>query len=318
MFRRLRRLLGERCEPVASVPVLLSFDREQIAHLWDRPRGLPHIRWPEANQWLADHAGTGTDTQLGRRSIMAAYLDELSKRLSHQRWQSENVESITPSDDAIGRRIMGIAERAYKVLRTDLRAIRDDVPIPPIAIIALEPQSSYLDFIDHYYPKSGSFASSGGIYLRRDNAFPVLSLNASIRWGCEAVVVHELTHHALQDAGLPLWVEEGFTQMMEERIAFHNQFAVDIHTRTRQQEYWSRIDIETFLNGTSFRSPHEDAQHLSYHLAQWVVRSQLVQRPEAFFRFARACKGNDARRQFQQVLGISMRELVLATIGIKG
>ncbi len=318
MFDHLRkRIFGPRSRKAALD--LPSVAREKVSHLWNRPDGLPRVDWSMADHWIAQHADPGRSHGDWRRAVMAACLDELRDSLpqDHRRWRSPNVEGLAPLQGSTGAAMAVVAERSFKSLRKDLRIIRGDDPIPPIAIVAIEPEPSYIDFTNSYFPDEGAFAVSGGLYLSEEaSAFPLIAINAHARHGCEAGVVHELTHHALHAAGLPPWVEEGFTQMMEERIARTTNFKLNAEMVARQRELWSEHDIDDFLDGSAFYSPISGVQELSYHLAQWVVRGELTRRPDLFFQFARNCRTTDPEESCQEALGTTPRSLVQNIIGI--
>jgi hypothetical protein len=125
-----------------------------------------------------------------------------------------------------------------------------------------------------------------------------------------SVVAHELTHHALAGCGLPIWIEEGLTQMFEERVTGYTHFTVNIELVGRHRARWDAETLATFLDGRAFASPIDDTQELAYHLAQWVVRSELTRRPARFFEFARACRDMDAESAAQQTFSVSCEDLV--------
>lgn len=320
MLKWVQRLLGTTSRNKAELANLPTVDRELVAHLWHYPDGLPKIDWESVSLWIAQqHEGTKR-AEHWRRAVVGVYLDELRDSLNrdHRRWRSVNVDGLAPLEGSIGPLLAATAERSYSVLRSALKVIRGDVPIPPIALVAIEPQDAYIDFTSSYFSEDGAFATSGGLYLNEDNdAFALIAIDATIRQNCQNTVAHELTHHALHEARLPLWVEEGITQMMEERITHVSNFTLNNDILSRQRECWSRQDIDQFLDGSAFLSPEDDTQELAYHLAQWIVRRELERRPAEFFRFARACREYDWADQCQEVLGETPRELVLNLIGLE-
>jgi hypothetical protein len=321
MLERLRRWMGRGRAGESAWTHLPTVSREEGELLWHRPDGLPRVDWDMAAHWISRRADTVHDEAAWRRALMAACLDEVRDSLDrdHVRWRSANVEGLAPLGGiVVGKAMSTVAERAFRALRKDLRTIRPDEPIAPIALVAIEPADSYVDFTNSYFLDEGAFAMSGGLYLNEGpEAFPLIAVNAASRHGCEATVAHELTHHALHGTGLPSWVEEGIAQMMEERIALAPDFKLDAEMVQRQRDLWSTHDIDSFLDGSAFLCPVDDMQELSYHLAQWVVRGELTRRPDAFFAFARACRGQDPDEACHNVLGVSPRQLVLAIIGVE-
>lgn len=311
------KLLGHGRVP--KRPELPAVSRAEACKLWHRPDGLPRLDWDIAGHWIAGRAGPGESVGDWRRAVMAACLDEVRDSLTqdHRRWSSLNVEGLAPLGGITGQAMAMVAERAYRSLRRDLRVIRGEQPISPIALVAIEPEDAYIDFTNSYFPEEGAFATSGGLYLNEGpEAFPLIAISARARHACEAAVAHELTHHALHGANLPAWIEEGFTQMMEERVTGTANFTLNAEMVSRQREHWQENNIDDFIEGSSFLSAAPDMQELSYHLAQWVVRGELTRRPDELFRFARACRSSDPATACEEILGVTPRELVLGVIGL--
>jgi hypothetical protein len=174
----------------------------------------------------------------------------------------------------------------------------------------------YISFTAHYHPEEGEWATSGGCYINHGSeCFPIIVTHAGARWSLELTVAHELTHHFLHDHGLPLWVEEGFTQMMEERVTGYTSFKLDREMMERQHERWAG-GLDSFFNGDAFFSGADDDQELAYHLAEWIARTELSQRPEAYFAFVRGCAEQGADASARQHLGSDLVQLVAAKLGL--
>jgi hypothetical protein len=319
MFGFLRRWLQGDVASTAAPKDLVTLERGRVAHLWHRPEGLPRVDWDMASRWIAEHAPDGADPAPWRRAVMAACLDQLRDELptDHRRWRSRHVEGLGPMEGNLSPAMASAAERACHALRRDLSMIRDDAPIPTVAIVAITPKASYIDFTSSYFPDDGAFATSGGLYLNTEpDSVALIAVNAAVPWACEAAVAHELTHHALHGLNIPLWIEEGFTQLMEERVTGTCDFTLDPTQAARQRELWHDRDLQMFLDGHAFGSPDGDTQELAYHLSQWIVRSELTRRPGDFFRFVRACRDEDPDLACQRVLGVSQHELVATAMGL--
>jgi len=140
----------------------------------------------------------------------------------------------------------------------------------------------------------------------------------TLKWAMEQTIAHELTHHALHDAQLPLWVEEGITQMMEERVTGQTNFKLDRQMLRRHREHWLDGSLERFLSGEGFSAPHDDEQELSYHLAQLVVRGLLSRDPKSFFAFARACGTTNPGDAATRHLGATPDEIVERALNVSG
>jgi hypothetical protein len=137
----------------------------------------------------------------------------------------------------------------------------------------------------------------------------MIVLPLQVNHGFEETIAHELTHHALKELGLPLCLEEGLTQMMEERITGRTHFRVTHELIQRHRDHWSEVGADRFWSGEAFHSAEDDEQELAYHLSQLIVRSLLSDRPEEFFAFARACREQGPETAALEHLGQSLNAL---------
>lgn len=318
MFERIRKLLGAGSAKSAPAPVLPPIARDDIAHLLRSPHGLPVVDWGFADAWIRSrHASV--DPALARRAVMAACLDEIRDQLEqdHRRWRSAKVEGLAPLEGLAGPALAETAETACRVLERDLRVIRGDAPIPPFALVAVEPYDAYVDFTSAYFPDAGSYATSGGLYLNDGpDSFPIIAANTVARHAVAQIAAHEITHHALRECRLPLFIEEGLTQMMEERVTGIPNFKLDNELVARQRERWGEGRLGEYLAGHGFSSPEDDTQELSYALSQWLVRAELSERPKPFFEFLRRCRDLDADLAFQEVFGETISAWAASRIGV--
>lgn len=320
MFRRLMTWLGAGGDGEGEKGVdLPSVERSRVGHLIRRERGFPHVDWGAAERWMELEAPAGRRDDL-HRAIAAAWLDELRDSLSddHCRWRSALVEGVGPVTDGLATRTSRCVERAARVIREAMTPIRGSRAIPPIAVIALQRAEDYYSFISPYYPEEGEWGTSGGVYINEgEDGFPMIVMPVQTKSSVERTIAHELTHHALRIMSLPIWVEEGLTQMMEERVTGSTDFRLDREMLARHRERWDTGGIERFLSGEAFHSAHDDEQELAYHLSQVIVRGLLSSRPEDFFCFARDCgNGESVEDAAVMHLGESPADLVGGMIGL--
>lgn len=330
MFARLIRILRARRASGKSI-VLPSLPREQIAPFLFQEEGLPHVDWGMVEVWIERKArGDLTVSQSLRRAVAAAWLDELRDAMptDSRRWRRASVEGLAPLEGSVGLRAAKAADHSIDVIGKAMREIRGDPatnPIPPIAVVILATAEEYYSFISHFYGEEGEYATSGGIYVRSSaDTFPLLAVNGQMTEHLESTIAHELTHHALHpdmtDAGisegLPLWAEEGLTQLMEERVTGLANFRFDRALLARHRELWEEIGFDGFADGSTFHSPEGERQDLSYNLALALTNNLLTTRPKAFFAFARACRneGANAADAASDHLGGSVEELARALL----
>ncbi len=284
---------------------------------------LPHLEWGRAWDHIKATAREASDANDLAAAMSAGWLDALARAMQAkyhaplERWRDPALEGLGPAPDRI--RLERSTAKALATIGQALAPIRGEVdghPIPHITVIAAPTFGAYYDFIDAYHGDEGEFATSGGVYLGASTLNPPSLVINIDRLALENTIAHELTHHALapanDDSGrLPLWAEEGLTQMMEERVTNQSHFLFSRETLQRHQKLWSSIGFEGFVGGRSFHSPHDDHQELSYNLAEAVTRSLLEARPAEFFAFARACcAGQEPEDACVAHLGVSQAELM--------
>jgi len=292
----LRLLSGDNRPDKAVLP---EVERRTVAHLMFECERFPHVDWAMAATWIARQSvGTERARDL-RRAIVAVWLDEIRDAMvvNHRRWRHARIEGLGPLKDRTAIVAAKAADHSIKVIEKSLRPILGSTPMEPVAVIVLATIEDYISFISPFYGEEGAFATSGGVYIPSVNeSFPFIVLSAPRPQSVGVTLAHELTHHALVGLQLPLWVEEGLTQMMEERATGVHTFVLNRELVERHRDRWARAGLASFWDGSAFGSPHEDEQELAYHLAQILVRGQLDRDAEAFFRFTRACNaiGPDA------------------------
>lgn len=318
MFGWLRKLSSSAPERQLPAP-LDSFDTTTLRPTLIVRSGLPQIDWDLANLWISRHHPDVSDPAQVRRAVVAAWLDELkaSLRQPHVCGRHPAFESITPASGSVGTRALTAASRSLTMLRSSLAPIRGDTPIPPFALVALATDTDYISLTSHFDPEEGHWATSGGTYLRgADEEFPIVAVNTQPGHGVEDTIAHELTHHALRDRNLPPWLEEGYTQMMEERLTGHTDFSLDHELAAKQRARWQGDAISAFLDGTAFHSPEEEDQTLCYHLSEWIIRRALDESPKKFFAFTRDCLLHDPEEACLKNFGQTPQELIHHLTGI--
>lgn len=294
MKRWLQRLFGTQAREDAE---LREVPRDEVQFLMMHRDGVPMVDWHMAEAWIEKRTEDPVERSHLHRAVAARWLDNVRDSLDgdYQRWRHARVEGLALMERNVAVMAAASADRAIAEIESALKPILRGVRIPPVAVIALDSNDSYLTFTSPFYADEGEFATSGGVYIRAESgSFPMIAFPAIRGHGVAAVVAHEMTHHALSGIDIPLWVEEGLTQMMEERVEGSNNFTLNSEMVERHQARWSESGLERFWSGETFFSPHEDEQELSYHLAQLLVRSQLRHDPKRFFAFVQDCRDNGA------------------------
>lgn len=282
---------------------------------------MPHVDWGAAQAWIASLEPDPSGHEARRRAVAAVWLDELRDALEidHRRWRHARVEGLGPLEGGMAERVARAADRAAAMVGDALRPLRGGRVLPPIAVIALGRTEDYYTFTSHYYPEEGRWGTSGGVYINDGSeCFPMIVLPVQVRHSVEETIAHEMTHHALRGMELPEGIEEGLTQMMEERMTGQTAFRLDHEMLARHRERWPQIGLDRFWSGEAFASAEDDEQELAYHLAQVIVRGLLTERPRQFFAFARACANCGPDAAAVEHLGESLSDMAGRWVGAAG
>ena len=316
MRKFLSWLLGSGRTASSAPPALPALAPDDLEDLLQSGTDLPFLDWDAADSRAERLEGGDHARDLWRRALAAAWLERLRSELPapHERWRSANVEGLAPAADDMATVIRRTAEASFAAIQSALGDAWDQHPISPVAIAAVASTEDYYTLKSAAFEGEGAFAGSGGCYLKR--SYPIILLPTSTKWSVENTIAHELTHHALSDLSLPLWAEEGLTQMMEERVTRHTSFRVDRELLDRHVAHWSACGLHAFWSGEAFHSAEEDDQELAYHLAEMLARRMLADRPREYLTFLKQCDREDlgvaaAHRR----LGMTLGELAAGSLG---
>jgi len=211
--------------------------------------------------------------------------------------------------DRIGRLLHGMRRR----ILSDLEGIALDPLHSRLAVLWLENEELYYDYISRTYPDAGEFAFSGGSFLSGGYPHFVFPHYDEFR-DLERVMGHELTHALVSHLPLPLWLNEGIAVTMEETIAGGMRARRTVELFDEYPDFWNEETIQEFWNGRSF-SRADEGNGLSYGLAHLLV-TNLAHDFDRFRSFVLTATGADAGEPAaREHLAISLGEMVGALLG---
>lgn len=183
----------------------------------------------------------------------------------------------------------------------------------PRVVILLSDTERYYDYIDHYYQDDGEYGASGGVCIQQGYYHIVCGPgDFSTR---QLILAHELTHLALAPLTIPLWLDEGLAQIMEERITGTSYFHLDREIRQRHIAFWSESSLQPFWSGEAFGRPGE-TQELSYHLAEVLTRNLLADHSHLLANLLAKVHWSDAGdAACRAVLGTSLASIASEFLG---
>ena len=276
--------------------------------------GFPIVDWPVVERWVYE-----TVTEEQRATAWGA---------CEKAWLLHFREALGPGfrldEGSTACVLSSLAQKASRATLTYMErtprrigAILDGVADIQYAagwgkdlLIVLDDEKQYYEYVSYYYPDSGEFAFSGGMY---------------INWGCghfvtaksdlhsiERTIAHEMTHQCIAHLAIPKWLDEGIAVNTEFRLAGSgSKLYTPEQMRTKHRRFWGAAEIQQFWSGESFRRA-DDGNMLSYDLARILV-DQFAREWDPFKAFVLAADHGDAGDgAARQHLGVSLGAAVAA------
>jgi len=293
---------------MASLSLISIPQAIEVGERFIKPNWAVIAAWVDANvqrdQWNESW------TQLASQ-----WLETLRETLgdSYSIIESEEFILVGSKDARLANRMLTSCEHARRTILKTLPNVARDEGYGKHVVLAFADTESYYDYISDFYPEEGEFALSGGIFL--DQGYGHFAICLAYGDDHERVIAHELNHNLLRHLPLPLWLNEGVTQVMEDLVVDSSYFSTDHDLVRRHRAYWSPKVIDAFWSGDSFFFP-DDGQELSYHLAQVLFRNLMADFPKQISPLLNAAHYADAgNAALRQLCSVSLGDRLLQFLG---
>ena len=185
--------------------------------------GAPILDWVALERWAG---GNLEAIERGRRAWLLHFRDSMPPP-AHLH-ETRDAWVLSPFQPSTARRaasyVAATRERIAKLLSGIARFPAGARSI----LVVFNNLDEYYEYVSNYYPDTGEFAFSGGMFI--DRGCPHFVTVVSPLSDLEPVIAHEMTHSALAHLSLPLWLDEG--------IAVTTEHQVSVSRRTRRRP-WS-------------------------------------------------------------------------------
>ncbi|WP_442509865.1 hypothetical protein SH528x_001465 [Novipirellula sp. SH528] len=238
---------------------------------------LPRPNWDTIAAWVESNvdAAAFDDTWT---LIARHWLNRLAHSLPSGYAVHESPEFLLlAADPTFAKRVLARCERALQIILERLDGVASNEGFGKHVVLLFAGTESYYDYVADFYPAEGEFALSGGMFL--DVGYGHFAICPACGDDYERTIAHELNHALLRHLPLPLWLNEGVTQFMEDCVLEASYFMVDHEIVRRHRSYWNDETIHMFWTGDSFYCP-DDGQELSYHLSQVLFRNLMFDYPK--------------------------------------
>ena len=254
--------------------------------------GIPRPDWCAISEWTQANVRE-SDFQDAWTCLALDWLENLIRALPGDYTLSESSEFmlVAEGDERLTSRILRWCERSRRIILDTLAGACRDDGFGKHVVLAFAETEHYYDYISDFYPDEGEFALSGGIFL--NSFYGHFAICPASNHELERTIAHELNHALLRHLPLPLWLNEGVTQVIEDIIVGYSNFGVNIELMRMHRQYWNGNSIQSFWTGNSFFSP-DDGQELSYHLSQVLVRNLMSDFPKRMISLLDNANSSDA------------------------
>lgn len=287
----------------AAVPALLSaagvadFVLAPALHIEE---GLPTLDWTAIRAWLStvpDAVEQAHAFAVAQRAWLAYLRDALGA--GYGLMQRGNALLLSSLEPVVARATLDfMARTAQRIPR-----VLDGLTQPPDwghdILIVLDDEDTYYRYVARYYPDSGDYATSGGMFIHQGCGHFV-TRKADLH-AIEPIIVHEMTHGYLEHLPLPLWLDEGLAVNTESRLSsatmLRGESRLVTHSVMQQhhqqhRQYWNAERMQQFWSGQQFHAAGE-GQALSYNLAALLV-GQFARNWDGFRAFVLHAEEADA------------------------
>lgn len=235
----------------------------------------------------------------------------------HALSESPNFYLLTVPNAEEVRRLLRFLEETREKLFRSLASAAPPRERPKHLVIICGDKLDYDEFSALEHPgRGGELADSSGVFVGK--GLPHIALSSALLNDIHAILVHELVHDCISHLPLPLWLNEGITQLLEYQLVSWRPFVLDRETMEKHKAHWNAETIQLFWSGRSFFNPG-DSQFLSYNLSVVLARkimTNVARGQSDFWSFVRQARPSDAgdaamRAQF----GVGVEELVEDFLG---
>ena len=291
-----------------------SFRVSQIDGGFEIREGLPRPNWDIVFEWAQTHGDSVEPHELWTE-IAAHWLSQLANTLKngYAIWESQEFLILCSRGQAESERLIRYCETARKKIIGLLGVMACNEGYGKHVVLLFHDAETYFDYISDAYPEEGEFGGSVGMFIH--DYYDHIAVLAGVNSSTEATIAHELTHCLLRHLDLPLWLNEGVTQLAEQEVAGGIRDEMTKDLAKKHQMWWNGDTIQDFWNGASFSAP-DDRQELSYSLAIILASRLMEQFPNSFTVFVKTASATDAGESaLWNTCRLSLSQCVSDTLG---
>ncbi|MBI5361829.1 MAG: hypothetical protein HZA53_01540 [Planctomycetes bacterium] len=287
----------------------------------DRSDPFPRPRWADIDGFVSAHVAEPEWSRVytdAAREWVVATCGALGAE--YESSESEHFLFVTPFKRREFEARHAFAERSRKrILEELLPGLARVWGFGKHVVFVFREVDTYTSYVAPFYPDSGAFAASGGVFLgahsnEHPHGYGHFALYGDDHKHLDHALAHELTHQLLAPLPIPLWLNEGIATSLDAQLAFGRPLVPRREDFAEHRSTWSAGGIQEFWSGKAWHRPDE-RNRLAYDLAQMAVRALAKDYP-TFREFASRASAEDAgERAARDVYGRGIGELVEQLLG---
>jgi hypothetical protein len=299
-------------QPIICAVTILDLDKIEGCLIDDQ--GLPRLLREPLLDWIDSNVASD-DRQQAWIAATAQWFAHFANRLENRYrvHESKSFMLLTSAEQELAEQVLRWCEYYRREIQRLIPKLAVGPTLGKYPVILFDCEQHYYDYVAQFYPQEGEYGGSGGMFI--DEGVPHFVLPMYHSDVIERTIAHELTHAQLSHLDLPLWLNEGFTQVVEGQIIGSSTFWLSAEMALAHREFWNAETIQQFWSGMSFYR-NDEGQHLSYELAEVLIRNLSDDCGKRLFDFVEHASASDAGQQaLREACGVALEDCVAQFLG---
>lgn len=275
---------------------------------------LPRPNWDVIHTWVESHVAA-PDQPAAWAEIAEDWLSVLNQALgnAYRVHRSEHILLFASVNDEQAEMLLRYAESGIATITDALGDLACEKWLGPLVILLFADNETYGNFTSPTDPEIELIRSAGTCFR---HGYVHIAVRPAAPDPLSRTILHELTHACLSHLNLPLWLEEGITQLAEEAALFQwGHFTLNSESAAENRRYWREHGLSQFWWGEGFLL-FDEGQGYSYQLAQILFRLIMADHRKRLPDFVRHAVAEDAGDSAaRKYLGKGLAELAAQFLG---
>jgi hypothetical protein len=236
---------------------------------------FPRIQWSkvrEAVKPYSDHPAIGALWTELAAQWLGVIRDHYGR--GYRIIESKHLLLLSAQEAGQNKRLLAVGDAAYERLEKLLHRTPQERGRGMHVVLLMHVSDDYYDYVSYFHEeRDRAYGRSAGMHI--GDGYRHTVINAALRRS-HKTLVHELAHNMVAHRPLPLWLNEGLAQTIEDMVAGHRPPLINARGVRLHRRYWSWFGTDHFWEGRGFRDV--GSQRLSYQLSEIIFRNLLANR----------------------------------------